>query len=52
MIQRKKQRLFPGLSGSQLSGAGENGRLPYGLLTDSSRRGYYVNTYRGAEEAA
>ncbi len=27
-----------------------NGRLPYGLLTDSSRRGYYVNTYHGAAD--
>jgi hypothetical protein len=27
-----------------------NGRLPYGRLTDSSRRGYYVNTYRDTAE--
>jgi hypothetical protein len=27
-----------------------NGRLPYGRLTDSSRRGYFVNTYRDAAE--
>jgi hypothetical protein len=27
-----------------------DGRLPYGWLTDSSRRGYYTNTYRNAGE--
>ena len=27
-----------------------NGRLPYGQLTDTSRRGYYVNTYNNAAE--
>lgn len=28
----------------------ENGRIPYGWITDATRRGYFVNTYRSAAD--